>query len=230
MGLLSGNTNSGTSSFMTTGNTLGSFLGNILQSLAGGRTTYARSNRSQRDVERRILTDIENNEGDEEVEGRIINKGEMQAIEDRKPFNFVKFPYHEEEGLRNGKLYDPSAEYNEEDTLKFSQDNRHTNKSGTKMIFPDRHLQFDNDRDSKVRLGTILNSNNYHFNYDNYSKRRPYSSQRDYDYKPLSHQQPPARTTSKPSDFEGNIYVTNSKGVVEYYINKQGRKVYVPFD
>lgn len=254
MGLLGGNTNNGATSLMaSTGNTLGSFIGNILHGLAGGTTTYGRSGRSQRDIERRILTNIKTNEtgavsDEQEVEGRILNKGDTQTS------SFVKFPYDEEEGLRSGRLYDPSQDYsnyvNEEPTLKFSRDHRHVKQyydgnyfeqSGTKIIFPDRestgNLRFDNRRISKDRLGRILNykSNNYQSNYNNYSNRRPHYSRRDHgttaNNKPLTHQ-PATRTTSKPvhNEFEGNVYVTNSQGVVEYYINKQGRKVYVPFD
>lgn len=295
MDFLGGDTTSGAASLMgSAGNTLGSFFGNVLQGLAGGTTSYARSSRDKRDIERRILTDVmedvgvettstedvddieqdeeakmvisvpddeQDNEETGEVEGRILNKGNIQAD---KPSSFVKFPYHEEEGLRNGRLYDPSEDYTnyipeeEQDTLKFSQDHRYAKQyhydgsypeqSGTKVIFPNHDdddrtgsLHFDNHRTSKVRFGRILNrpnynSNNYHSNdadnYNNYYNRRPYYSRRDYgtttDYKPPRYQ-PATRTTPKPadSDFEGNIYVTNSRGVVEYYINKQGRKVHV---
>ncbi|KAL5293046.1 hypothetical protein ACFFRR_011673 [Megaselia abdita] len=209
-----------------------------------------------------VPEDEEKDSEDEGVEGRILNKGKIQAYSEdyERPSSFVKFPYHEEEGLRYGRLYDPSEEYNNyvqennqpEDTLKFSQDHRYAKQyfydgnypeqSGTKVVFPENSdsgsLRFDNHRisstSSKVRFGKILNrpnynSNNYHSNdadnyNNNYYNRRPYYSRRDYgttnDYR--------RRTTPKPdNDFEGNIYVTNSKGVVEYYLNKQGRKVYV---
>lgn len=316
MNLLGGNTDSGVSSLMgSAGNTLGSFIGNILQGIAGGNTMYARS-RGKRNIDRRILNDVvdedkeptitepppvevvdnedkkepeedtkmmiisvpdeEEDEEDEPegVEGRIINKGKIHAISENeerdRPSSFVKFPYHEEEGLRYGRLYDPSEEYNnvptsynddgDTDTLKFSQDHRYAKQfyydgnypeqSGSKVVFPESsdsgNLRFDNHRvsstSSNVRFGKILNRpnynlNNYHSNddgnYNNYNNRRPYYSRRDYgttaDYRPARYQ--PARTTPKPrpadDDFEGNVYVTNSQGVVEYYVNKQGRKVYV---
>lgn len=190
--------------------------------------------------------------------GRILNRVKIQAIEDEdKPSGFVKFPYHEEEGLRYGRLYDPYQEINDETTyhqdtnevFKFSQDHRYAKQffydgkypeqSGSKVIFPDH----DDDSGNLHRFGKILNRpnydlNNYHGNYNNYyNHRRPYYSRREYgtetsDYRPIAaatRYQPP-RTTEKPndgSDFEGNIYVTNSQGVVEYYVNKQGKKVYL---
>lgn len=271
MNFLGGNTDSSSNN---NGNTLGAFIGNILHGLAGGTSMYTGRSRSRRDAERRIMTNVKENEHTNveedspkmiislpeedkgQPEGRILNnKVKIKAFEEVKPSNFVKFPYEEDEGLRYGRLYDPYQEINDETTyhqgtnevFKFSQDHRYAKQflydgsypeqSGSKVVFP-KHEENGNHR---VRFGKILNRpnynmNNYHSNdannYNNYYNRRPYYSRRDYgtgtsDYRPPATRYQPTDRPDDGSQYEGNIYVTNSQGVVEYYVNKQGKKVYL---
>ncbi|XP_055857019.1 uncharacterized protein LOC129919933 [Episyrphus balteatus] len=122
---------------------------------------------------------------------------------------------------------------------------------GTKMIFPDRtgtgNLRFDNDE--YFRVGKILNRRrpsdynrgfreqdeyrktttttkrptNYYSSSQNSGSYNRYSSSNYYrqDYNQNQQNQDDKEDTS------GNVYVTNGQGVIEYYINASGKKIYV---
>lgn len=95
------------------------------------------------------------------------------------------------------------------------------NRLGQRMIFP------ENRDDVNPRKGRIVNRNPYVGNV----KRKPdlnqniYSSGSKY-YSDWNHQH---HTTQRPvpKEDDPNVYVTNSRGVIEYVIDAKGKKVYV---
>ncbi|XP_055918405.1 uncharacterized protein LOC129950489 [Eupeodes corollae] len=153
--------------------------------------------------------------------------------------------HHDEEDYRRGKKVNFIDSHHHHHP---QQDDSYSH-GAKKMIFPDRtgtgNLRFDNDE--YFRVGKILNRRPPEYNRGyreeqedyNYRRttttttttRRPTSYLNRYsssnyrqDYNQNKYQN---KYQDTAEDTSGNVYVTNGQGVIEYYINASGKKIYV---
>lgn len=200
-------------------------------------------------------TPLPNYNGNSQSDSQIYfnnnqNNDEFRIASNHRAPKLMKF---QDDVQQSGPNYSPFFQQDAQDSVRF--DTTSINRP-SKMIFPDRtgtgNLRFDHDEYTHGnRYGKILSYGNQrpqnndanrvtfgqtdrfstepHINYSNNRQHNQNTNYYNQNYPTLSHNRYSASSSNRQRDEHSsqNIYITNGEGKIVYYINAQGKKVYV---